>query len=275
MGDIFSYAAGCQLISNAASSGIGPDVALDITNSMLSGAADLQGQFNEYVADGAPFSSWNPYNGGPDPTLGTVATLSWKFIEHAERQGLGYQTPVTRLMKFLQMFDAGMLASYAPQSDTEAAATFRSTLMVTALSYAFSEDLRSEFESLNFPIDDETSQQLYEMATGGGVSLSPSAATFAPQDVGSTSAGQTFTLSNYLLTPISIRAWFSGFNPQDFPVQASCPYPTGTLRANSSCTYVIAFAPSAVGRRTAMLSINDSTANGPLRVALYGTGIAP
>jgi hypothetical protein len=275
MGDIFSYAAGCQLVSNPASYGIGPDVASDIRNSMLAGAAALQATFNAYVAAGAPFSSWNPYNGGPDPTLGTLTALSWKFIEHAELRGLGYQTPVTRLMKFLQMFDAGMLASYAPQSDTEAAATFRSTLMVTALSYAFSEDLRSEFESLNFPIDDETFQQLYEMATGGGVSLSPSAATFAPQDVGSTSAGQTFTLSNYLLTPISIRAWFSGLNPQDFPVQASCPYPTGTLRANSSCTYVIAFAPSAAGRRTAILSINDNATNSPLRVALFGTGIAP
>ncbi len=282
MGDIFSYASGCQLISNAASYGIGPDVTSDIGNSMLAGAANLRGTFNAYVAAGVPFSSWNPYNGGPDPTLGTLTALSWKFIEHAEMQGLGYQTPVNRLMTLLQQFDASMLASYAPASNTQAAATFRSTLMVTALSYAFSEDLRSELESLNFPIDNETFNQLYEGVTGGGASLLPATAAFAAQNVGSTSAGRTFTLTNYLLTPITLSASFSGANPQDFPVQASstCPYPTGTLAANSSCAYIIAFAPSVKGAESSTLSVKDtvetqSLANSPQTVTLSGTGIEP
>ena len=167
MGDIFSYASGCQLISNATAYGLGPDVELDIQNSMLSGAAGLQGAFNAYVAAGAPFTTWNPNNGSPDPTIPTISTLAWKFIEHAELQGQGYEIPTTRLMKFLQMFDSSMLASYAPQDNTQTAATFRSTLMVAGLSYAFSEDLRSEFEALNFPIDDSIFEQLYQMATGG------------------------------------------------------------------------------------------------------------
>lgn len=168
MGDIFSYASGCQLISNASAYGIGADVKQDIQNSLLIGAEGLQAAFNAYVAAGAPFSSWNPYNGGTDPTLGTFSTLAWKFIQHAELQGLGYATPTTRLMKLLQMFNASMLANYAPQENTEAAATFRSTLMVAALSYAFSADLRSEFEALNFPIDDSIFEGLYQMASGEG-----------------------------------------------------------------------------------------------------------
>lgn len=94
----------------------------------------------------------------------------WKFIGHAETQGLGYQIPVTRVMKVLQTFDASMLASYAPTSNTQAAATVRSTLMVTALSYAFSEDLRSEFESprtpflANFRVADKPSRN-HELPT--------------------------------------------------------------------------------------------------------------
>ena len=99
MGDIFSYASGCQLVSNAASYGIGPDVTADIQSSMLAGAANLQTQFNQYVTNGATYTSWNP-GGGPDPTLGTVATLAWKFIVHAETNGQGYQIPATRLMTF-------------------------------------------------------------------------------------------------------------------------------------------------------------------------------
>jgi len=154
MGDIFSYAAGYELVNNAAAYGLGSDVATDIGNSLLAGAANLRQQYDTYVAAGAPFSSWNPYDGSPDPTLGTVATLAYKFIAHAEAQGRGHRVPAKRLMRCLQTFDASMLASYDPQHDTQAGATYRSTLMVKALSYAFGEDLRSEFRALNFPIDD-------------------------------------------------------------------------------------------------------------------------
>jgi len=282
MGDIFSYASGCQLISNAAAYGLGPDVTADVTNSMLSGAANLQGQYNAYIAAGAPFSSWNPYNGGTDPTLGTVATLAWIFIEQAEMHGQGYQIPTNRLMTFLQQFNATLLASYAPTSNTSAAATFRSTLMVAALSYAFSEDLRSRFESLNFPIDNGIFDQLFEGITGGGASLAPPAGAFAAQAVGTTSSGQAFTLTNYLLTPLILSASFSGANQKDFPIQASstCPYPTGTLAANSSCTYVIAFAPSVDGAEGATFSVADTDgtqalASSPQSVGLTGTGVAP
>jgi hypothetical protein len=47
-----------------------------------------------------------------------------------------------------------MLASYDPQHNTQAGPTYRSTLLVKALSYAFAADLRNEFRALNFPIDD-------------------------------------------------------------------------------------------------------------------------
>ena len=282
MGDIFSYASGCQLISNAAAYGLGPDVTADVTNSMLSGAANLQGQYNAYIAARAPFSSWNPYNGGTDPTLGTVATLAWIFIEQTEMRGQGYQIPTNRLMTFLQQFNATLLASYAPTSNTSAAATFRSTLMVAALSYAFSEDLRSRFESLNFPIDNGIFDQLFEGITGGGASLAPPAGAFAAQAVGTTSSGQAFTLTNYLLTPLTLSASFSGANQKDFPIQVSstCPYPTGTLAADSSCTYVVAFAPSGEGAKAATLNVADTDGIQPLgsspqSVGLTGTGIAP
>jgi len=63
------------------------------------------------------------------------------------------------------LFDAGMAAQYDPSDNTATAATFRSTLMVTALSYAFEQDLRPEFRNLNFPIDDQTYDELYQKAS--------------------------------------------------------------------------------------------------------------
>jgi hypothetical protein len=281
MGDIFSYASGCQLVSNASTYGLDPVVAVDIGNNMLSGAAALQQAYNNYVAAGAPFSSWNPGGGGPDPTLGTISALAWKFIQHAEQQGQGYQVPAQRMMNLLQLFNSSMLASYDPSENTESASTFRSTLMVTALSYAFSEDLRSEFQDLNFPIDNQTFEQLYEMATGGGAKVSPATEAFGIVSVGSTSAGRTITLTNYLLTPLTITASFSGANSKDFPVQSSstCPHPGGTLAANSSCLYVIAFKPSVRGAESATFTvaetaqdISEALPNSPQAVHLNGTG---
>lgn len=279
MGDIFAYASGCQLVSNASAYGLEPLVAMDIKNSMLGGAASLQQAYNNYVATGAPFSSWNPRT-GPDPTLGTISTLAWKFIEHAEQQGKGYQAPVQRVMQLLQLFDSSMLTSYAPTEDNTAADTFRSTLMVTALSYAFSQDLRSEFMSLNFPIDNPTFKQLYERVTGGGAKVSPSKESFGSVAVGSTSAGKTITLTNELLTPLTITASLSGNDPNDFPVQASSTCPaSGTLGANSSCTYVLAFVPSMKAAESAIFTVAEvaqdvslALPDSPQSVALSGTG---
>lgn len=212
MGDIFSYASGCQLISNAASYGIGADVVMDLQDSMLSGAMALQQAYNTYVANGAPFSSWNPYNGGADPTLGTISTLAWKFIEHAEMQRQGYQIPLTRMMKLLQMFNPSMLAAYAPQSNTPAGATFRSTLMITALSYAFNEDLRGEFEALNFPIDDATYEALFQLASGSPVTPA----------VGVTPTSSSMTTTQALGVTVSV----SGSTPW-------LPTPTGSVKLTS------------------------------------------
>jgi uncharacterized protein (TIGR03437 family) len=288
LGDIFSYASGCQLISNASLYGIGGDVALDIRNSLLGGAAALQSAFNAYVADGAPFSSWNPNAGNPnyigsDPTLGTLSTLAWKFIEHAELQGAGYEAPATRLMALLQLFNPSMLARYAPQDNTEAAATFRSTLLVAAISYAFSEDLRSEFEALNFPIDDATFEQLYEMASGGEPPPPP------PPSITAVVNGADFKSE-----PLSPGAWISilgqnlgqtstassantltlgGASVSVCRIAAVLNYNSGPVTANGSTSWQInALVPDGVAEQTscAVVVTVGSQASAPINVAIAG-----
>lgn len=65
MGAIFSYAAGCHLVSNAASYFIGPDVALDIQNSLLIGAGGLTADVQRLRRRGGslqfvePLQRWN------------------------------------------------------------------------------------------------------------------------------------------------------------------------------------------------------------------------
>jgi hypothetical protein len=109
--------------------------------------------------------------------------------------------------------------------------------------------------------------------TGIGASIAPTTLTFAAQDGSTTSAAKTLTLTNYLSSSLAISATLGGANPSDFTVQASstCPYPTGSLGANSSCTYNITFTPSVTGAESATLSVVD--ADGTQTATLKGTGI--
>jgi hypothetical protein len=68
-------------------------------------------------------------------------------------------------MTLLQGFCQDWADRYDQLNNTTAADTFRSTLMVTALSYAFSSDLRNEFRNLNFPVDDQIYNELYNSVT--------------------------------------------------------------------------------------------------------------
>lgn len=52
---------------------------------------------------------------------------------------------------------------YDRRNNSPEADTFRSTLFVSALSYAFEKDLREEFLALNFPISEETIDELIRM----------------------------------------------------------------------------------------------------------------
>src|SRR5205814_970612 len=114
--------------------------------------------------------------------------------------------------------------------------------------------------------------------TGVGVaqaSLSPSAVTFGNQNLGTTSAAQTITLSNAgsaALPITSIAA--TGTNASDFQQTNSCG---ASLAAAASCTISVTFTPSVVGARSASITFADSAACSPHTAALTeaGLGVAP
>ncbi len=62
-------------------------------------------------------------------------------------------------------------------------------------------------------------------------------------------------------------------NPAEFaPGGTTCP--AGGLGPDSDCAIAISFTPSALGARSATLSINDNTTSSPKHVALSGAGTA-
>jgi hypothetical protein len=108
--------------------------------------------------------------------------------------------------------------------------------------------------------------------TGVGATLTPPTQTMPTTIKGQTSSPKTLTLTNYLSTPLSVTGTsFSGANPSDFSVSGgTCPASSGSVPANSSCTYNIVFKPSTTGAESATFTVTD--ADGTQSTALSGSG---
>jgi hypothetical protein len=110
------------------------------------------------------------------------------------------------------------------------------------------------------------------VSPGPVVNFNPTSLTFAGQNVGSTSAAQTVTLTNTGTTTLNISSiTLTGTNASDFAQTNNCPT---SLAANASCTFNVTFTPSANGTRSAALTLTDNAADSPESVALSGTGAA-
>ncbi len=134
--------------------------------------------------------------------------------------------------------------------------------------------------SVSDSIGNENPQTQTASLTGTGVAakvtLTPGAATYAKQGVGTTSAAKTFTLSNAGPTLNNIVISTTG----DFAVSATtCGTSLGGKSASAvadasvpSCTISVTFAPTDIGTRTGQLVVSDSASDSPQTANLTGTG---
>jgi hypothetical protein len=101
------------------------------------------------------------------------------------------------------------------------------------------------------------------------LTFAPTTLTFATQTVATASAAQTVTLTNNLSTSVSPTITGSG----DFSAVAGGTTPcTSTLAANAHCTFTVTFTPSAVGTRTAAVTVTDSANPSVQALGATGTG---
>ena len=105
------------------------------------------------------------------------------------------------------------------------------------------------------------------------VTLNPTSLSFGNQDVGTTSAAKSVTLTNSGTAALTISSIaVSGINAGDFAQTNSCPLSPSTLAAGANCTMSVTFSPSATGSRSASVTISDNATGSPQTVALLGTG---
>jgi centrosomal CEP192-like protein/ASPM-SPD-2-Hydin domain-containing protein/HYDIN/CFA65/VesB family protein len=110
-------------------------------------------------------------------------------------------------------------------------------------------------------------------ANAPAVTLAPTSLTFASQNVGSTSAAQTVTLTNSGNAALTITGvTITGANAGDFAETNTCPVSPATLAAAGKCTISVTFTPSAAGARAASVTITDNATGSPQTVPLAGTG---
>jgi hypothetical protein len=155
MAQIFQHATAHFILNHREEYGLPADVVEEVEGSARSSMRLVRSFYDQYLVT-TPFASWNDPETPGDETLLTFMTIAYKFFEHAEEGAEGYAEPLKRMMLLLQTFDEGLRLRYDQAHDTTEGDTFRATLMVAALSNGVQEDLREEFRSLNFPIDDQT-----------------------------------------------------------------------------------------------------------------------
>ncbi len=163
MAQIFSHSAGYVLLNNYQYYGLNTDLAFKLKELFINSVKLLRTCYDKYNID-KKFYSWNDPLTETDGTFLTFMTIAYKFIEHAENNGQGYEIPLKSMMSFLQKFNSDFFASWDQQNNTQKADTFRGTYMITALSTAFHEDLRNEFKSLNFPISNKLFDQIIKQS---------------------------------------------------------------------------------------------------------------
>jgi len=98
-------------------------------------------------------------------------------------------------------------------------------------------------------------------------SVSIAGITFPATYVGSSSPSQSVTLTNGGGAALEIARITA--DPVDFAVHSSCP---DSLLPGESCEVGVAFVPMTGGTKAGVLTIEDSAAGSPRRVALGGTG---
>ncbi len=136
--------------------------------------------------------------------------------------------------------------------------------------------LSSGAKSAGLTFTDDAAESPQTVAfSGTGIApaaqISTGSLTFSQQTLGTTSTAQNVTLSNPGNAPLTINSiTTTGADPSDFIETNHCP---SNVAANGSCVLNISFTPTAVGNRTASLSISDNAAGSPQTVTLTGTAV--
>jgi hypothetical protein len=217
MAQIFAHAALYEIVNAGDTYGLPAELVTDLEQQAIGSFGIVKQWYQRYLDEGTNYSSWNDPATGEDETLATFMTIAYKFIEHAEDQSQGFAAPVTRLSAFLGRFSEDWHARYSPDANSPEAEAFRATLLVAALSDAFSTDLREEFRALGFPVDDAVFDELLceDCGAGGAGGSAGAAGGFSVADAGA-AGGSAVAVAGAAGSPPGLTTGGEGGEGGDF-----------------------------------------------------------
>jgi sugar lactone lactonase YvrE len=122
-------------------------------------------------------------------------------------------------------------------------------------------------------IADTSNNRIRVVTPSPTTSLSGNNLVFGNQAVNTSSSEQVVTLTNSGTASLNITSIsITGANSVDFAQINTCGT---TVAAGASCTISVTFTPSALGARSASVTITDNATGSPHGVALSGTGTGP
>ncbi len=111
-------------------------------------------------------------------------------------------------------------------------------------------------------------------SAGGSLTPSPATVAFGDQAQGANSAPRTVTVTNGSTVSVTLSTVApGGVTPGDFSLAGTCASGMA-LAPNASCTVIATFRPTALGARSASVSLIHTGANSPNVIALSGNGVA-
>ncbi len=105
--------------------------------------------------------------------------------------------------------------------------------------------------------------------SGPGIVLSPPSLSFTDQEVTTTSAAETVTLTNDGTAVLGITTVVAS---GDFAQTNNC---VGSIDPGDNCTISVTFTPTVIGKRSGTITITDNAWSNPQTVALAGKGVGP
>ncbi|HEX8818165.1 MAG TPA: choice-of-anchor D domain-containing protein [Terriglobales bacterium] len=126
----------------------------------------------------------------------------------------------------------------------------------------------------NLLIADNGNNRIREVPLVSVAKFSETTVTFANQSVGTTSAPQSFTLTNNGLDDLIIGSiQITGGDAGDFQQTNNCPSQLAPkLSTAQTCTINVTFTPVKKGSRSAAITFTDNGWKNPQKVSLKGTG---
>ena len=215
---------------------------------------------------------WSFTTGGPPPV--TLSPTSLTFPSQLVNTTSAAQS-VTLTNSGNSTLNISSIAASAQYSETDTCGASLAGGANCTISVTFTPTAVGSQPGTITVTDDATGSPQTVTLSGTGIapaaSFAPTTLSFGNQNLNTTSAAQTVTLTNSGNAALNIASIAAS---AQYTQTNNCPASPSTLAVNGTCTINVTFTPTATGVQSGSITISDNAAGNPQQISLTGTGIS-